>query len=164
MAGTSGMRKAAGNLLTLILLLLTWGKLSFSSRRTMGKKSCLSRKLAPLPNALYCLFSEKGRKRLLLLKKSYVCKSLCVCVCLCGHKEMATGVVTQKVGPHQRLVTHYSVHLDPVAVGAPACHKSVAAAAATLPWDILQQSMSHTRWRYCWNSVQPQLYHNNKSS
>ena len=42
---------------------------------------------------------------------------------------MASRVLTQRLGPHQRLVAYYSVQLDPVAGGAPACIRSVAAAA-----------------------------------
>ncbi|KAK4810532.1 hypothetical protein QYF61_004495 [Mycteria americana] len=47
-------------------------------------------------------------------------------------KGIASGVITQKLGPHHRPVTNYSTQLDPVAAGAPACNKSVAAAAAIL--------------------------------
>ncbi|KAM7077745.1 uncharacterized protein J5F26_016218 [Ciconia maguari] len=47
-------------------------------------------------------------------------------------KGIASGVITQKLGPHHRPYAYYSIQLDPVAAGAPACNKSVAAAVAIL--------------------------------
>ncbi|KAK4805208.1 hypothetical protein QYF61_005376 [Mycteria americana] len=49
-----------------------------------------------------------------------------------GQKGIASGVVTQKLGPHRRPDAYDSSQLDPGATGAPACNKSVAAAAAVL--------------------------------
>lgn len=47
-------------------------------------------------------------------------------------ERKAGGVTTQKLGPHQRPVAYYSAQPGPVAAGAPACMKSVPAAATIL--------------------------------
>ncbi|KAK4816460.1 hypothetical protein QYF61_017188 [Mycteria americana] len=44
-------------------------------------------------------------------------------------KGIASGVIRQKLGPHHRPDAYYSIQLDPVVAGAPACVKSAAAAA-----------------------------------
>ncbi|KAK4810622.1 LOW QUALITY PROTEIN: hypothetical protein QYF61_007359 [Mycteria americana] len=51
---------------------------------------------------------------------------------ICMYMRIASGVITQKLGPHHRPDAYYSIQLDPVAAGAPACNKSVAAAVAIL--------------------------------
>lgn len=52
--------------------------------------------------------------------------------------ELASGVITEKLGPHQRPVAYYSMQIDLAFAGAPACIKSVAAAGT-----ILEQSCPH---------------------
>lgn len=47
-------------------------------------------------------------------------------------KRIASRVITQRLGPHQRLVAYYSAQLDPVTEGAPTCIKPVVAAATIL--------------------------------
>lgn len=51
-------------------------------------------------------------------------------------KGRASGVATEKLGPHQGL-PYPCLHLDPIAAEAPACVKSVAAVATPIFWDIL---------------------------
>ena len=43
---------------------------------------------------------------------------------------VASGVLTQKLGPHHRPVAYYSTQLDEVAKGTPGCIRAIAATAA----------------------------------
>ena len=45
---------------------------------------------------------------------------------------VASGVLTQKLGPHHRPVAYYSTQLDEVAKGTPGCIRAIAATAALI--------------------------------
>uniref|UniRef100_A0A8C4JHY8 Reverse transcriptase/retrotransposon-derived protein RNase H-like domain-containing protein n=1 Tax=Dromaius novaehollandiae TaxID=8790 RepID=A0A8C4JHY8_DRONO len=45
---------------------------------------------------------------------------------------VASGVLTQKLGPHRRPVAYYSMQLDEVAKGTPGCIRATAATAALI--------------------------------